>query len=306
MNVLMITGDRNLLDENSGASKRLALQRSAVDRLDVVYWGQDALTKAFRVRGAYDVVTSQDPLWRGLVALYLARKLGATLNVQVHLDLKSLSWLRYRLARTILLRADTIRVVSQRLREAVEEMGSKAKVVVLPVFVDVSRFRSIGERAAKTNASKTILWTGRFEEEKNPQEALRIFTSVKGAGIEAELVMLGDGSMDGSLRALAQKIEGVRFPGWQDPLPYLKSADVVVCTSRHESWGASIVEALAAGVPVVAPDVGIAKDAGAVVVERDKLAEAVIDILKRTEKGTLKLTLLPASEWAEAWRNSLI
>ena len=62
---------------------------------------------------------------------------------------------------------------------------------------------------------------------------------------------------------------------------------------------------LAAGVPVVAPDVGVAREAGAVVVPRESLADAVIDILKSDKKGELKLTLLSEQAWANAWRASL-
>lgn len=64
------------------------------------------------------------------------------------------------------------------------------------------------------------------------------------------------------------------------PAVFLETADVVLCTSLYESWGASIVEALAAGVPVVAPDVGVAKEAGATVVPRAQLAEAVVRVLE--------------------------
>jgi hypothetical protein len=57
--------------------------------------------------------------------------------------------------------------------------------------------------------------------------------------------------------------------------------DVVLGTlaSPGESWGASIVEALAE-VPGVAPDVGIAKEAGAIVVTRQDLAGTLCDVAK--------------------------
>ena len=71
--------------------------------------------------------------------------------------------------------------------------------------------------------------------------------------------------------------------------------------------GASIVEALAAGVPVVAPDVGVAKEAGAIIASRDRLAEAVIEVLRsvRPVRGELKLSPLSKEEWTVAWKETL-
>jgi glycosyltransferase involved in cell wall biosynthesis len=121
--------------------------------------------------------------------------------------------------------------------------------------------------------------------------------------------MLGKGSLNNQLHVEAQK-HGipVEFPGWQDPLTYLSRADLVLSTSREESYGASIIEALAAGVPVVAPNVGIAREAGAVIADRDivGLAKAVVGVLRTGEHGVLRLTLLTAQEWAQRWRESLV
>jgi glycosyltransferase involved in cell wall biosynthesis len=97
----------------------------------------------------------------------------------------------------------------------------------------------------------------------------------------------------------------VEFPGWRDPLPYLQGADVVLSTSRSESWGASIVEALAAGVPVVAPDVGIAREAGAIVAELNGMPEKIVDVLQQGTRGILRLKHSEATEWASRWRNTL-
>lgn len=83
-------------------------------------------------------------------------------------------------------------------------------------------------------------------------------------------------------------------------------ADVVVCTSKHESWGASIVEALAAGVPVVAPDVGVAREAGAILADRTELSQKVIEVLQKPVHGKLTLELRGPEAWAHAWKESLV
>ena len=290
----MITGDKNF-----AGSERFALQGAQVENLELVYWGRGALWPKIPV-GKFDVVTAQDPFWRGLFAWFVARRTGAKLNIQVHTSVLTV------LGKFILRRADSIRVVSEKIKKQVESIGVKAPIHVLPVYIDISKLRRVGRSPDKTSGFKTILWVGRFEDEKNPALALSVLQAVLHSGMDARLVMLGEGSLAQKLKARAHAADfPVEFPGWQDPVAYLAQADVVLCTSKHESWGASIIEALAAGVPVVAPDVGVAQEAGAVVVPREKLAEAVADVLKSGQCGELQLQLPGAQEWARQWKETL-
>jgi len=291
----MITGDRNFV-----SSERFSLQESVVEKLEVVYWGRGSAGWRMWPKipaGMFDVVTSQDPFWRGLFAWRAARRMGAKLNIQVHTSVLNI------LGKFILRRADSIRVVSQIFKKQVEGMGVKAPVHVLPVYIDISKFRNI---VRQPHSQKTILWVGRFESEKNPALALSILQAVLRSGMDARLVMLGVGSLAQKLKARAHAAGlPVEFPGWQDPATYLAQADVVLCTSKHESWGASMIEALAAGVPVVAPDVGIAREAGADVVARSDLAQKTIEVLNSGRRGELKLNLPGAQEWARQWKETL-
>src|SRR3990167_8578451 len=105
MRVLMITGDRNFV-----SSERFSLQESVVEKLEVVYWGRGSAGWRMWPKipaGMFDVVTSQDPFWRGLFAWRAARRMGAKLNIQVHTSVLNI------LGKFILRRADSIRVVSQ-------------------------------------------------------------------------------------------------------------------------------------------------------------------------------------------------
>ena len=79
----------------------------------------------------------------------------------------------------------------------------------------------------------------------------------------------------------------------------------MLVTSLHESWGAAMVEALHADCAVVAPDVGVAKEAGATVVARPELGAAVIAILRSGARGRLRVPLLSREEWARRWRETL-
>lgn len=288
----MITGDKNF-----SASPRFALQQAQVEKLELVYMGKGSVWPKIPA-GEFDVVTAQDPFWRGLFAWRVARRIGAKLNIQVHTSVLNV------LGKFILHRADSIRVVSEKIKKQVEGIGVKVPVYVLPIYIDLSKFKNV---VRQPHDKKTILWVGRFEDEKNPTLALSILQAVLRSGVDAGLVMLGEGSLASRLKARTHAASlPIEFPGWQDPVVYLAQADVVLCTSRHESWGASIIEALAAGVPVVAPDVGVAREAGAVVVPRQKLAETVVEVLKSGQRGELKLQLPNAQEWARQWKETLV
>ena len=290
MKVLMITGDGQF----GPGHPRYDLQKSAVDKLAVVYLGRSAPWPKIPA-GRFDVVTAQDPFWRGLFAWVIARRTGAKFNVQVHTSVLTM------LGKFVLRRADSVRVVSEKIKQQVERAGVTAPVHVLPIYIEISKFKTIVRHPSKSDLlDKTILWIGRFEDEKDPLLALEVLKQVPGA----KLIMLGKGSLEATLRDTSAGLP-VEFLGWRDPAPYLAAADVVLCTSKHESWGASIIEALAAGVPVVAPDVGVAREAGATVVTREKLAETVVDVLKSGQRGTLTLQLPSAEEWAKRWKETL-
>lgn len=297
----MITGDRNIFTPGTSAEARFALQRGAVEELRAVYWGPDSWCPPIS-EDAVDVVTAQDPFWRGLFALWVARRKKAALNVQVHTDLAAYGWLRRALARHVLQSADTVRVVSNKIKQQVERMGVRGRISVLPIYVDLARFRGLEHRPQQ---QKTILWVGRFESEKDPARAIGVLREVREAGIDASLIMLGAGSLEQELRALAEGLP-VEFPGWQDPVTYVAMADVVLSTSKHESFGAGIIEALAAGVPAVGPDVGLLREAGASIADWSELGARTIEALRRSARGELKLTLPDAQEWTEAWANTLI
>ena len=291
----MITGDPSF----GPGHPRYELQKEAVEQFDVVYWGRGALSPDTK-EDAYDVVTTQDPFYRGIVGMRLAKKMNIRLNVQVHADLNAQGFLKKRMAKKVLKKADSIRVVSEKIREQVEEIGVTAPITVLPVFVDTARFSSIERTPSDV---PTILWIGRFESEKYPLRAISIHKEVWEHIPEVKLIMLGAGSLEDELKEVADN--SISFPGHVDPVEYLETATVVLSTSRAESWGASIVEALAAGVPVVAPDVGIAKEAGAIVVPRDQLTDAVISVLKEKPVASLNIATYSKEEWIKKWQESL-
>jgi glycosyltransferase involved in cell wall biosynthesis len=302
--VLMITGDKHLFVQDTPPFDRLQIQKKYSD-ITPVFWGKGALRAPFQVTGDFDVITVQDPFWRGLVGLYISISKKAKLNVQLHADLNSQSFIRRTIAKLVLKRADSIRVVSSKLKTQVEELCVSAQIKVLPIYLDIERFKSV-ERKTQPKAKKNIFWIGRFEDEKNPMFALDILKEVLKSGVDAELIMLGAGALEDKLKKKAKSENlQVTFKGWCNPVSLLASADVVINTSLHEGYGATIVEALATGAPVVSLDVGVASEAGAVITIKDEFATAVTKTLNSNATGELKIPILTKDQWAVEWMKTL-
>jgi len=99
-------------------------------------------------------------------------------------------------------------------------------------------------------------WVGRVGHEKGPDVALEALAGLPGASLS----FIGDGPLRPGLEARARDLglaDRVRWHGWiprADRL--LRAFDLVVLSSRTEGTPIIALEAMAAGVPLVATDVG--------------------------------------------------
>ena len=250
-----------------------------------------------------EVISAQDPFETGVAAYFLARIARVPLHIQIHTDFLSAAYRRHSIpnriralvARFILSRASRVRVVSERLKRSLVERGIKAEsdVTVLPIFVDTGRFKEVApdERLAArlSRYTKKLLVVSRLEPEKNVALALHAFASFAQGG--ECLIIVGDGSKRRELEETAKNIglfDRVFFEGERDPAPYYALADLVLVTSKYEGYGAVIIEALAAGKPVLSTDVGIAKEAGALVATEEAYGRTLAEWLKSgARSGTL-------------------
>ena len=103
----------------------------------------------------------------------------------------------------------------------------------------------------------TIVCAGRLAPQKDFALALRAFSTMDPA-LNVKLVIYGEGPLFESLTALAAELkisERVSFAGYVSDLrPYLAEAKLFLMTSIFEGYPAVLIEALAAGVPVVTTD----------------------------------------------------
>ncbi len=132
---------------------------------------------------------------------------------------------------------------------------------------------------------------------KNHLLFLQVAKLVAEAVPQARFLVVGDGELRGELKAYARDLgldERVLFTGWRRDLARLYAdLDVVALTSINEGTPVSLIEAMAAGVPVAAtavggvPDVVVDGETGYLVKAGDVegMAEAVIDLLRNPEKA---------------------
>ncbi len=155
---------------------------------------------------------------------------------------------------------------------------------------------------AGVSTSPLIVTAGRFVPQKDFTLAIQSFAAL-GEASTARLAMLGDGVERTRIEALARRwrlADRVTFAGFVPNIrPFLDGARLLLLTSRFEGYPAVVIEALAAGVPVVATDCSPAlhelitdADFGEIVADRspEAIAAAIHRQLARPMPAFGKLT----------------
>lgn len=99
-----------------------------------------------------------------------------------------------------------------------------------------------------------VLYVGRLWEYKGITDLLDGFQSI-ASYTSARLLVVGSGSLEETVAQAAKKDLRIRFPGRLDfdgVLEAMSLADIAVVPSRRDAWGLVVIEALAAGLPVIA------------------------------------------------------
>lgn len=115
-------------------------------------------------------------------------------------------------------------------------------------------------RARSPERPPTVVCVATLRHEKGHPTLLAAFSEVCKVIPAARLVLIGDGPYRPQINALIQGArleDNVHLAGRvEDIWPYLAEADVFALASPSEALGIAVMEAMAAGLPVVATDVG--------------------------------------------------
>ncbi len=123
-------------------------------------------------------------------------------------------------------------------------------------IAELAQFASVRDATPRDHSGRRFLAVGRLVGQKNFALLLRAFVRMRRA--DDHLTLIGEGEQRAGLERMVRDLgiaDSVTMPGHVNPLhDAFGQADAFVLSSDYEGLGVVVVEALAAGVPVVATD----------------------------------------------------
>jgi phosphatidylinositol alpha-mannosyltransferase len=132
---------------------------------------------------------------------------------------------------------------------------------VIPNGVDVDRFQRAVPLARWQDGQRNILFVGRFEPRKGVLDMLKAYRILRKTGCDCRLLLVGGGPQEREARryVATRRLRGVEFLGRvtdDEKAQLFRTADVYVSPATgRESFGIVLLEAMAAGAPIVASDI---------------------------------------------------
>lgn len=230
-----------------------------------------ALRKTARFKP--DIIHSHTPFSMGWEAVWAARFLKVPIVgthhtffdhylKHVHLDYEWARRLSWKLTVGYYNRCDLVVSPTRSLVDELLAQGLRRPFEIMPNAVDTALFRPARDVAAVKARlglpDRVVVHMGRLSYEKSVDQTLRAFKLVVEKGEDATLVIMGDGPGKKDLESLAQTLgleSRIRFTGFlygEKLIEHLQAADVFVTASKSENMPLAILEAMSAGLPIVA------------------------------------------------------
>ena len=196
---------------------------------------------------------------------------------------------------------DGVITPSEKMKNELIRYGYKGHIEVIPSFIDLSAYKKVEKgylrkKLKLPQAAPILLTVGRLGKEKNFTFLLRAFHIVAKKNPDLQLVVVGKGPLESSLKKLAKSLGVARqthFTGKIEPkmMPSVyRDADIFVFASNSETQGMCVLEAAASGLPfVVIKDQAFAgvvangKNGFEVPANRKIFAEKIEKLLKNQE-----------------------
>lgn len=155
------------------------------------------------------------------------------------------------------------------MEKILRQLDVTSPIEIIPNGVDLNRFFKAEPLSRAEHGfyeeDVLLIYTGRLAPEKNLEFLLQAFTGVAQALDHVRLLLVGDGPLKEDLKALAQQLHvssSVKFTGkilYENMPGYLAMCDAFVTASVTEVHPFSVIEAMAAGLPIMgtySPGVG--------------------------------------------------
>lgn len=183
------------------------------------------------------------------------------------LDNRTKSAIRY-LTRRCCNSASRVIVPTDKVRELLLSYHVHSNIEVIPTGIKLDKFRknlfsseevcNLRRYYGILETDKTIVYVGRISREKNIEEILRAIPAYMKKHEDVKFIIVGGGPDKERLMLIARELgieNRVIFAGeqpWDIIGKYYQLGDVFVSASQSETQGLTYIEAMAAGLPVVA------------------------------------------------------
>lgn len=241
--------------ESAGARVRRIPGLGRIPRLE----GLVRLARALRALDPLVVHVNATDQGDGLSAILAARALRLPFVVTVHVPLTGRAARHEALSGRTLRAADAVIAVSGGVAAHLAGLGVEATVVQNGVPVPTPAPE--GRRALDLDPGAFVVGgIGRLSEQKGWDVLCRAAPVLRARRPDAVVAIIGEGTERPRLEGLA-RTHGVRLLGLRENASALLSAfDVLAAPSRYEGSSLVAMEAMHAGVPVVAADIGVLRE----------------------------------------------
>ena len=131
----------------------------------------------------------------------------------------------------------------------------------IPAGITLSLYKE--DTAEKKSDEDTILFVARFACWKGLDIAVDVLREAKKRRKDLKMLCIGQGPLKEYYINKYKNVEGLAFItdlNYENVAEYYKKAGVLLATTQYETFGISIIEAMAAGLPIVASDLDVFHD----------------------------------------------
>jgi glycosyltransferase involved in cell wall biosynthesis len=227
------------------------------------------LVKLARRFGPFDLIHGHSSKG-GAIARLAARWMGVpavyTPHAIVTLDPTLQSWKRTiygRIECWLARRTAALIAVAEEESEHAASLGiDRAKIHVIPNGIEPAPLLPRSEARRQMNLPQDAIvigFVGRLSQQKAPEDLIRAFAGFASTQPWVRLAIIGSGPLERSARRLASDLrvdQQVNFLGDRVAQPLMSGFDIFSLPSRYEGMPYVLLEALAAGLPIVVTSVG--------------------------------------------------
>jgi len=228
----------------------------------------------------FDIVHSHNyRSYQSSLGYKIARKMGKSFVINTHGTLLAYKNFNMGLAsrlpyyvydlltlKKVVKKADmVVAATEQEYKEALEFGIKKENLTIIPVGINIKDY----EPVKKDSSMMNLLFVGRISRDRNLEPIIKAMRILNHKKIKLTIVggeaKRSETSRTGYIDELRKLAEGlnIEFTGpkyGKELINYYKKADIFVYTSFYENFGQTMLEAGAAGLPIISAKTGIAND----------------------------------------------